>query len=779
MSSRRTSIIFASCALLIGLAAWRLTHDDARRPSPPAAFEANVEAASRPTQVDRSKPSAVPRTAFVDAGDGAEPVEAAASRAAGDGRITGRVLDVEGSPLAGVDVVLHATRVVRTVAQYDFVPFMESFLGATPPFGAARTDAAGAYVFDAPPAGEWIAVASTPGRRTVAAEPVRKRKGVDVRVADLSLPPGRRLAGVVRDASGPLVDVRVAWSPTGEMPYPIPPLGERRTDFEGRFVFEDYPDGPTILVARSDGRPTILHPLPAAASGPVTLTMIPSATIRGRTLDRTTGNPVAGVRLCVSRFPDEASVAVAVSDAEGRYELSPAPSGKDLTIAVRKHGYTLVASPEEASGARPISGEGMQALDVVAPGAVVERDLLLAGAAPVHGRVVNAADGAGIGGAVVHLRSTAHGAVRQETATTDDSGAFEIRAAAAGGVAVVAEKAGWHAEPSKAESAAAGPFPTTIVTPGVRGEAIVVKLRRGLDVKGLVVDESGRPVAQADIVWRAEASPAFAGASAFYDDTYRGTTVSDGEGAFTVQGLPARTIAVGVRHSDFPAGGAVRRDFAADPATPIRLVLSKGGSFAGRLVYPDGRPATAVPLNWRADDRLARAIKGPFENVEPRAISDDAGRFRFDGLPLGAGRLDLHWSAAERWRSADGEGVGSDAPRHFFIDPLDAAQEIVRESRPERTVRLIESLAIAGHVVDDAGDTVQGALMKAESDDRSAAAAYAVTDESGAFRLTPLPPGRFTVTAEHESAPNPKPVRRRGAANQIDAGATALRVVIR
>ncbi len=153
----------------------------------------------------------------------------------------------------------------------------------------------------------------------------------------------------------------------------------------------------------------------------------------------------------------------------------------------------------------------------------------------VQGRVVDA-EGKGVGGVTVFVgplpvfgewwRATGSGGDAHDVRTADDGTFTAVGLAAEGVVAAVRPAPGWLETPP------------VEVRPGT-GE-IVLRLERGAALRGRVIDDAGRPVANAQVhaaLTQAAAEAARRGLAPSYVD--RGwTAIADPQGRFTIEGLP-------------------------------------------------------------------------------------------------------------------------------------------------------------------------------------------------------------------------------------------------
>ena len=180
------------------------------------------------------------------------------------------------------------------------------------------------------------------------------------------------------------------------------------------------------------------------------------------------------------------------------------------------------------------------------------------------------------------------------------------------------------------------------------GSAVIV-MKRGLAVRGVVNDPSGKPVSNA-LVMAAKSYATTAGPeNEPIEDFTSPRTAKDG--TFRVGGLPAGWLEFTVVADGYPP--VVDRVEVKPDAPPVELKLAQGKSYAARVVDPDGKPLEGVTVyacDWR--------IGGEARRIPSRRDKTDAeGRFTLRGMPaegqleVSVGKADYlsttyNWSAA-------------------------------------------------------------------------------------------------------------------------------------
>lgn len=176
--------------------------------------------------------------------------------------------------------------------------------------------------------------------------------------------------------------------------------------------------------------------------------------------------------------------------------------------------------------------------------------------------------------------------------------------------------------------------PTTSAPINVDGanakSGVQLVLSAGATLTGVVQDGSGAPVAAADV-------RVVVRGTTFWRATRQAFTAQDG--TFSIAGLPRRAVEV-VAASASGSSAIMPVDLAAKPEQALTLKLDVAGAIAGAVVDSTGQgigdaQVIAEPVwNGGVADQQAWIVRGIQE-----AVTDQAGAFRFSGLPDGTYRL--------------------------------------------------------------------------------------------------------------------------------------------
>ena len=446
-----------------------------------------------------------------------------------------------------------------------------------------------------------------------------------------------------------------------------------RIDFDGASGSRDAGIDPPRIAERS-GAAADGPADPEAAGGPAETLPASGVVLRGRAVgDGDVPYAESAIQWRIEAVDGGAAPLErrVTTDESGRFEL-PVGDVKHVSRIVPIVAGAAVMAPEV----------------IVAPGAPVPADLWVLVSsydAVLAGRVVDATTGTPIEGARVSAGSSA----AEGPAVADAAGGFRV---------AVSSRFGGHLW-ARADGYAWG-REIVHLEPGARIENVVLRLGPERVVEGDIVDETGAPVAGAEIttffVTRAGAPPATSGE----------------DGRFRLPGLQRdRVELLTATKSGFTSAGAP----VAPRATTARLVLTRGVTLAGTVRDDAGRPIAG-----------AKVVIASEQSGREATISDAAGRFQLNGLAPGGLVLAV--------RAPD---------RALLREPwiLEAA------GASDVTLTMAPAERITGRVVDDTGGPIFAAHISAELDRFTASGT--ISAEDGSFTLRDLPSGPVAIHAVH------------------------------
>lgn len=475
-------------------------------------------------------------------------------------------------------------------------------------------------------------------------------------------PGGRlRLAGVVlspegRALPGAVVGLHAFAGPPRFRATPGRPALEVRTDRRGEFVFAglDATSTHALVAEHADAAIGVVWVEGPVQEGErfVEIHLAGGTVVRGAVID-TADVPLAGasVRIAdpgVSRGGGRSGrVREAVTDEAGRYEIRGVQEGT-WRLDVRRDGFAAV----EILALRVGEERG----DLILPDLVLSRSAgALAGVVrdeggrPVRGALVTAnalevppprrvsvprSDGLRDPSPRIDVRE-----ILMDEVATDDEGRFRFEAPAEVAHAVVARCRGFR------------PSDRITATPG--SPDIEIRLQATPGIAGVVTDETGRPVAGAEVfLGRDLAGVAGPGLPRFQADPSDGT--------FLITDVMPGIYAVLAEAPGF-AGGTSDGPVAvgSDGARGVVVRMARGAVIVGHVLGPDGRglPGAAVEVRPHAAaaeeaeaHRIARIASGRRPGIR-EARTDERGRFTVPGVRQGDHIVVASHPAGAPWTS--------------------------------------------------------------------------------------------------------------------------------
>jgi len=284
------------------------------------------------------------------------------------------------------------------------------------------------------------------------------------------------------------------------------------------------------------------------------------------------------------------------------------------------------------------------------------------------------------------------------------------------------------------------------LAPG-EGRELVLELRKGLALAGVVRDERGVPLEGVEL--GAEFDVNFESQS--YLDQRR-SAKSAADGRFRLRALGERPTRLSARLDGFRERSLELDTLPEAELETLALVLERGLALSGVVRWPDGRPAEA--------ELVLRPLEGEERGFRELAGSSDAdGRFAVSGLEAVPYRVTALAapSATTSTTTSAGENVlsrltGREREREQRT-PWRAVAERVPAGTSELVLTLSSGLALAGRVVDDLGQAVDDFAVHAElalalhGGGRADNLAQDFRDAKGAFTLSGFTPGAWTLVA--------------------------------
>ncbi|HUQ05854.1 MAG TPA: sigma-70 family RNA polymerase sigma factor [Kofleriaceae bacterium] len=483
---------------------------------------------------------------------GTPPLEWFGQRGVKPRRVAGRVLTLDGKPVAGAAVELGS---ISTMGG----------LGVPP---SVRTDAAGAFDFGARMAASYTVTASAPGL-------TGDTRSVDLRDPTIAPPPDHlelRLGpcdnavfGTVRDASGgPVEGARVQWlsnSASGDGSDPSLARGSSVLSSATGAYELCVVGGRKFVVTEvtAEGYGAIIYQTQVWGRRKLDFALVPEAIVVGRVIREDTREPVAhaAVALVSGQWGVERTAARgAVTGSDGTFRIT--------NVAPGPHFLDAIADNLATARETPIIVEAGQTSEPV--------ELVLETRSVVRGTVVE--DGKPVAGATITARV---GDTRRPSAdaVSQSDGTFVLDRVPRGTVR-------FFARPYDVEK------PTTFTVSKPEHDGVVLSVKPLGAIVGTVL-RNGKPATGALIELQGMSSQEL------------GPIVSDGDGRFAARGLrPGKWVAFASSDRQGAFGRAKEDiELAAGETKEVTIDMPYGAAISGRVVDQDGAPVPNVSVAFR------------------------------------------------------------------------------------------------------------------------------------------------------------------------------------
>jgi RNA polymerase sigma factor (sigma-70 family) len=461
------------------------------------------------------------------------------------------------------------------------------------------------------PAGEYQLSARRGSQAGAMAAPVAVPLAQQVAGVSIELAAALAVSGVVRDPAGrPVPAATVGLDRAVGVPFGFDgTMARARTDRHGRYRIDGLPPGRYHLAA---------HAPPLADSEVQTVSLLdqdravdldlpPGGTLDGRVVSAS-GAPIAGaevevvVRSEASYDAPRSGSARLRSDAAGRFHAAALGRGQLTVTATTGQGRAVRVGP------RPYH-----------PGAREEVVLRFGAALSIAGRVTWS-DGAPAAGARVRWVPPRTDIEEGVVATAGADGRFRLGPVDAGPGLLRAERP--HATRIIGTDQVLANEQRLDLSDGRDRTDVALRLARADGtIAGLVVDDSGTPVADAHV----EAEPIGPEMESAWIAT---AALSGRDGRFALGDLIPGAHMVRATAPGQPSSKALRVQAGAQA---VRLVIPRAGTLAGLVVDGEGRPARAAEVTVLPDgpDRL------PFSSGVAEGMSTTGASFSFAALAPG------------------------------------------------------------------------------------------------------------------------------------------------
>ncbi len=696
--------------------------DSGRAPAPPPASLDSKTAAAPAKSTPATEVEDTPGPHNESASPAAFPPAAERRERVGRGRVFGTAkIPVEAGRGAEISIALHGVPSSKDADfTYDDTLVSEVKAAADGSF-EFRTLQFGRYVLLATATGYTIN-----GSATLSAERPEYE-------TTLNLVPGANISGRVVDQNHePVPGARVfvaAWDIQGEKsnaPRDRALASQRRSDEKGGFTITNLRKSLNTepgyrLAVKAEGYATFLSDYLQAGAQGVELMLKPGGIVSGMLLNAATGEPVPDKTIAIDSELAMENL-TARTDAEGFFFVPDVPPGTQ-TASLRDD--ELVITPESAK------------FQVAAEGPTEEVVLQAAAGGKISGRVYNAETGEGVAGVAMSANFEGGTDSRPREAKTGDGGAYTLKGLKAGSYRVRYEKPNGYPQNYRGDET------TPLVSATIGGETggVDFALSQGLLISGRVVDEEGKPVAQASV-----------NANARQGNVSDYAQTKD-DGSFVLAGFSVgQLVQFSVRKQGYalvgaePARGLVTVE--EDGASGVRLVLGAAASISGTVVDSAGQPKGLVDVRAQ-----------PTSGVDGQISTANAdGTIKIGQLSPGEYYFifprDGRWSDPGPGRSRQkvkvAKGEALTGVRILYTDPSGEGK-----------------LSIAGRVTDTKGSGIARATVRVQGPWREVTA-----DATGNYTITGLTEGSYTLTVASYAHSGT-------ASKSAEAGATGINFVLK
>jgi len=495
---------------------------------------------------------------------------------------------------------------------------------------------------------------------------------------EVMLEPGVEVSGRVTRGGAGVEGVNV-FTISGEAGAPV------QTSADGTFRIPDLAPGEMMLAFKKVGDfIQTTRAVTAPATG-VNVDLPPGGRVSGRVIDKATQQPVQAFDAGISVSKGGGSAVMMVppvmhgfTSSDGSFTIDSVPAGSQ-TLAVSAPGYVMARVPN----VKVENGRSVENVEVALEIGV-----------RITGRVT-APDGAPLGGALVRIDGEGAGAARgagvDPYTLTDPSGEYLLENVEPGRITLAFSRSGLL------------PARKSVTLSGTAAR-VDAQLTAGTAVSGMVVTESGAPVANAQV-----------SASSAADRGSGQSTESDSGGNFALTGVAPGHYEIRAAKPGYT--DAVLRDVDITTAGLLRLVISGGGIITGRITGLNAAELRTVVV--QASSTEGNASASP----------DGSGNYRLQGAPTGTVRVSARaGQLTSSSRSAPMQSVQVDPGATVNVD-FDFNSDLTVSGRVTRGGAPLPGVAIAFAP-------------------RTGAQRFARTtaDSSGQYRITGIDNGGYAVT---------------------------------
>ena len=599
------------------------------------------------------------------------------------GTLRGKVVTLEGKPVADAEVQVHGGGVSMMELLRDFTKLFEQLDKDAKPLVAGPTDAAGAFEFEKVAPGPVTLVVRATGFKQAMQAEVMTSDGLAGGELVIRLSPAPAIVGyVVDEHDRPIADARVASLDKNDIPSVLYGRQFEITDDTGRFVINAPPTrGSFAVIVAAQGYPTLLSEIDGSAEE-IRLVMHGGTEVLMRLLENGTRRPIEDAHLTAmfskgeSFSGDNMSYATSVTDHRGEATIVARPGKLQMLFFKHPEKGSAMFSPMLGGMGQASVLSGPKDTTIAKKRATFE--FLLAEGVTVFG-VVADADGKPIPGA----RCQIVGAMGVGgSATADEDGVYRIPGQSPP-VRMVLAAAPGYVQKVDPRAAVGG-------TPSQPGEDIErnVTMQRESTIAGRVLDPNGKPLPGVRV--KLEAGGGMAMLQMMTGTNREAITSADGR--YILSGAsPGKDARVLGRLAGFLDSQTEAFEVAAGAANQAPdLEMRLGSQLVIKIERPEGGAlrGARVEVDIESGDEVDWDPMEAFRSLAD-LVTDGDGKVTVRDLPDGKVTI-----------TASKEGFAANRQ----------VQEVLRKSPPAPvSLRLREGFTMKGRVVDEDGEPVKDA----------------------------------------------------------------------
>ena len=467
------------------------------------------------------------------------------------------------------------------------------------------------------------------------------------------------------------------------------------TGEDGRFELVNLPLGEWKLAVRASDYAVKVTDFVSVNTRDVEIVLSKGGAIAGVVVLAPTGEPVSGTKVLVSEDRARWNQHTVTTDTDGRFTVAALADGK-YNVRLDDPDRVIVGEPP--------------AVEIVKEDAVENVKLTVALGGVVTGRTYDADTLEPIAGVHILDRFRGGRGSQSREAVSDNDGAYRLTGLMEGDHTLQRRwKPGYlHGERREDK--------TVALALGQQVDGIDFAIKKGLYLRGIVVDTQGNPIERVEVT---------SNDTAGHDEGE--STTSKQDGTFEHRGFSPNTqVTIAARREGFSAKPVGPLTIGNEDLNDVKIVMEPGASIAGVVVEKTGKPVANVYVN----------AQSPEQGYVSGDTTDRDGQFKVEGLAAGTYSMMLRPSTSG-YRRETRSG-----------DPITVAK-----AQALTGVRLVltdeKGLTILGRVTNTRREPIKDAYVNAHSRSGGSSYGYAQTDADGRYEVAGLLEGPHMVNVGH------------------------------